>query len=106
VREELIDVRPLDTTAGADHRVGRDAPVREERVAQLRADEFDQSAALTRIPVGVELDLVVGARTLRADENRIPRGLGAPGPSGRTATDALGQLLRNRPKHELGPMTL
>jgi hypothetical protein len=59
---------PLDTTAGADHRVRGDTRVREERVAQLHADELDQSAALTRIPVRVELDLVLGARPLGADE--------------------------------------
>jgi hypothetical protein len=58
---------PLDTTASAGHRVGRDPRVREERVAQLGADELDPSAALTRVPVGVELDLVLGAKPLRAN---------------------------------------
>ena len=36
VREEFIDVRPLDTAAEAANRVGRDALACEERVAQPR----------------------------------------------------------------------
>jgi hypothetical protein len=37
-------------------------------------DALDQSTALTCIPVGVELDLVLGARPLRADEKRETTG--------------------------------